>query len=288
MASEKPNIFQYNNYREYLQAALTYLKRHDPTFSQRAFAAKAGFKAHSFCAYLIRGKRNLSDDSAGNLCAALGLDPRETKFFKSLVEYTQAGSTDQRDRLFHELNQIRGNTKFYKLRKNQYTYLDKWYYPVLREVVSMNTWGGDYAVLGRMLDPPINEAKARKAVHTLESQGLIRKDKSGKWVQTDTTIRAEDIPQHLVKKARNTYIRMALDASENLGPQSRNISCATVALSAGNYRKVSQMLDTVHAEIVRLAAEDKSADRVFQLNLQLFPLSRRNPDSPTRGVRGNE
>jgi uncharacterized protein (TIGR02147 family) len=270
---KRPNIYEYNDYRVYLSDYFVWCKASDPHFTQRTFAAKAGFGAHSFCNYLINGKRNLSDQSCGSLCAAIGFTEKETDFFSLLVQYNQSFATSERDVLFGKLNALRRNTTFYRLNKKHFSYLDQWFHPALRELVVLSDWENDFAKLGNMLVPPITSSQARRGVRVLESLGLINKDSNGSWSQSSNAVLIKDFPPHLVKKARNTYIRMALDASENLNATSRNISCATVALSKESYKKVSDMLDAVHDYVVSLSTQKDTAEKVYQFNFQLFPAS---------------
>ena len=57
---EKPIIFKYDNYREFLKAVFEYKKQSDRSFSIRNFARLAGFKAHSFVVGILQGKKDLS------------------------------------------------------------------------------------------------------------------------------------------------------------------------------------------------------------------------------------
>jgi uncharacterized protein (TIGR02147 family) len=267
------NIYHFNDYREYLRDYFALQKQTDPSFTLRSFAKKAGFGAHSFCGYLISGKRNLSPDGARKLGVALGFNKKESDFFELLVAFNQSWAVEQRDELFRRLNLLRRNSTFYKLNKQHYAYFDEWYYPAMRELVVHGDWRGDYARLGAMLDPPITAGAARRTVNALAAMRLIRCDAKGAWSQTSEVVIAEKLPQHLVKKARAEYFKLAIAASENIGPESRTLSCATVALSKEAYDKVARMLDTLHEQVVALASQGGIPDKIYQMNLQLFPLS---------------
>jgi uncharacterized protein (TIGR02147 family) len=274
MPGKPLNIYEYNDYRVFLRDYFAWCKANDDTFTQRGFAARAGFSAHSFCNYLVNGERNLTRESCKQLCAALALSGKETDFFSLLVQYNQSTATDERDILFTRLNALRRNTTFYRLNKKHFAYLDQWFHPALRELVVLSNWGGDFARLGKMLVPSITPGQARRGVKVLQSMGLIRKNTDASWSQSSDAVVVKDFPSHLVKKARNTYIRMAMDASENLDAKTRNISCATVTLSKESYKKVSDMLDAVHDYVVSLSTKKEKAEKVYQLNFQLFPTSK--------------
>lgn len=278
--SNNLNIYHYNDYREYLRDYFIMKKEFDITFTHRSFAQMAGFGSHSFCRYLITGKRNLSPDGAAKLCTAFGFSKKESEFFMLLVEFNQSFSVEKRDELFRQLNLLRRNSTFYKLNKQQYEYFDKWYYPAVREIVVHGDWQGDFATLGSMLNPPITAAEANRAIKVLAEMGLINHNDDGSWSQSSDAVVAENLPSHLVKKARAEFFRLAIDASENTSPENRTLSCATVALSTDAYAKVVRMLDTLHEQVVALASQGGTPEKVYQMNLQLFPLSTRLKEQP--------
>lgn len=271
---KKINIYEYNNYRVLLRDWYNELKSQDRKLTQRKFASFVGFQAHSYLRYVIIGQRNLSEESVAKLTTAMELTGKSAEYFRLLVSFDQASSTEEKELYFVELNKIRRNTQFYKINKNQYSYFEQWYYPVIRELAVFSSWNGDYETLARLVKPEISATEAKRAVKTLIDIGLLQVDESGKYTQTSNTLSADDLPTHLIKKARNSYIKLALNASEELPPDKRNISCATVALGKKEFQEASALLDWVREKIVSLAEQNGSdLEKVYQLNIQLFPLS---------------
>ncbi len=269
------NIYLYNDYRTFLKDYFENEKKRSRAFSLRYFARKAGFSSHSFCGFLIRGERNLSSESAERVAKAMSLKGKSADFFKLLVTFNQAKTTDEKERLFREINYLRRNSSFYKLNQNQFAYFQEWFYPVIRELAVYVDWKEDFGLLGKMCEPQISASDAKKAVTALLEMNLIVKHEDGSYSQTSRAVTGENLPLHLVKAARKQYIQMAIDASERMGPGERNISAAIVGLSEEKFKEASEMIDAVRERIVAMAAEDQSVDKVFQLNFQLFPLSRK-------------
>ena len=267
------NIYEYENYRTYLRDYFDVAKQRDSDFSQRSFARKAGFGSHSFLPYVMKDRRNLSPKAVEQVAVALNLSERESTYFRELVGYTQAGNSFEREHRFKKMNAIRRNTQFYKLRKHQYKYFDEWYYPVIRELATIADWHGDYELLASLCRPKITAAEARKAVEALVEMNLIV-PKDVTYVQSEVVVVAKDFPKHLIRKARTAYMKKAIDASEKYGPDESNFSAATVALTKAQFEEISDMLDAFHRKIVVAASETDAAEKVYQLNLQLFPLSR--------------
>ena len=266
------NIYEYENYRTYLHDSFAVLKQRDAHFTQRFFAQKAGFGSHSFLPTVIKGKRNLSPKAVELVAGALNLSNRETSYFRELVGYTQARSESEREQRFRQMNTFRRNTRFYQLRRHQYNYFDEWYYPVIRELATIADWHGDFTLLGSLCRPKITAAEARKAVEALVGMKLIIHE-NGNYVQSDAVVVAENFPKHLIRKARAAYMKKAIDASAVCGPDESNFSAATLALSEEQFKKLSDMLETFHRDAVASVSDTEGAEKVYQLNMQLFPLS---------------
>lgn len=279
MTGETPIVYQYSDYRAFLRDFLTYQKQQRRFFSQRYFANRAGFSAHSFLPYVINGKRNLTGESAERMIAGLGLKERSADYFRLLVKYTQADTDAEKQSLFNELNALRAHTSFYKLTSGQYAYFDEWHYPVVREIAACCQWNDDYALLGSLVNPPISGAKAHKAVKVLCETGLLERTADSGYRQTSQALHAQNMPPHLLRKARDSYIELALKASETVPADKRNISTATLALSEESMKRLSAAIDELRDNEVLRSANEKQPTRVYQLNFQLFPVSQELPGS---------
>ena len=56
MTEEKINIFEYDNYRDYLKAFYEEKKSQNPRYSYRVFCNKAGISSTSYLNMIIHGK----------------------------------------------------------------------------------------------------------------------------------------------------------------------------------------------------------------------------------------
>ena len=65
----------------------------------------------------------------------------------------------------------------------------------------------------------------------------------------------------------------AMEAFENLGPDKRHISSLTLAMSRQKYQQFCDQLDALREQWLEEAANDPNVDGVYQINLQVFPLT---------------
>lgn len=212
----------------------------------------------------------------------MALKGKQIDFFKLLVLFNQAKTTPEKEKLFKEINLLRRNTSFYKLNQNQYAYFEEWYFPIIRELAVCVEWNGDFDYLGKQCVPSISPLEARKAVEVLCEMNLLVKNGDGSYSQTSESITGEDLPPHLVKSARKKHIELALNASETMGPLERNLSAAIVGLSQEKFLEASVLIDNLRERIVAMADSNGQIDKVYQINFQLFPVSRTIGKKTTR------
>ena len=274
-------IFEYDNYRAFLKDYFSLMKKKKAFFTLKYFAKKAGFNSASFCMYVIDGRRNLSYKSIPKMIKGLELRGKRATYFENLVLMNQATSIEERERHYSTIEKLRKSTKYYKINKKQFAYFEEWYYPVIRELVAFSDWNEDYAKLAKMVRPEITPEKAKNAVKLLLEIGLIKRDENGKYKQLDSALTAEGLPSFIFKKVRKELIIKAIEAAENISPKERHISGSTVALSRNNYEKVCELLADFHKELAIMANEDENnaTNRVYQINLQAFPLSSKERDT---------
>jgi uncharacterized protein (TIGR02147 family) len=68
-----PNIFNYQDYRQFLGDYYEEKKAMHPSFSYQSFSQKAGFASKSFVFNVIKGKKALSRNSVVKLSIAMNL-----------------------------------------------------------------------------------------------------------------------------------------------------------------------------------------------------------------------
>lgn len=105
--ANKPQIFNYLDYRLYLADTYNYYKETTTYFSYRYFSSKAGINSSSFLKLVIEGKRGLTDETCEKFIHALRLWGKEGDFFRILVKYNQAKTPQEKLRNFKDLETIK-------------------------------------------------------------------------------------------------------------------------------------------------------------------------------------
>jgi uncharacterized protein (TIGR02147 family) len=102
-----PIIFNYTDYRLFLQDFYKAMKASTSYFSFRYFASRAGLSSGSFLKLVMEGKRNLSEKTMQQFAHGLGMKGDEEEYFKTMVKMNQASVDSDKHHYFRELLQLR-------------------------------------------------------------------------------------------------------------------------------------------------------------------------------------
>ena len=268
------SIFEYIDYRKYLSDYYAFKKSTTRAFSYRYFSRKAGFGSPVFLKLVIEGQRNLSRASIEKFCSALLLTKKEAMYFKNLVLFEQSKTADEKQEHYAVLRSIENAVSEKSLEADQYDYFSNWYNVVVRELVTLFNFKDNYQLLSQTVFPPITSREAEKSVELLKRLHLLRKKPDGTYVQADTAITTTgDIGLMAVRQFNREMVLLAAKAIDLLSRDKRNISGITVGISPTMYKIICTEINAFKDRIVSLVHRDETSSAVYQLNVQLFPVS---------------
>lgn len=271
------DIYQYTDYRKFLRDYYEKRKKKDKSFSYQRFAGCAGFKTKTFLFNVVKGGKPLSKNRIINLALAMGLNKKETDYFETLVNFNQAKTVKEKDYYYHKLQSGSGKSRTAMLRTSQHEFYSRWYHLAVRELLNILDFRGDFKALAKSVDPPISVSQAKKSVQLLKELGLVEKLASGRYRQTDKVMTTGDeVVSLAVQKYHKENLAMALESIDRHTRDERDISCITCSVSGKGFEKIKSEIQLFRKVLLELIEQDKPADRVCQINFQLFPISNVN------------
>lgn len=268
------NIFDYTDYRKYLRDFYENRKAVDRSFTVRHIAENVGFKSASFFCQLMNGRSNMSPELTCKFSKFIGHNKKECDYFETLVSYNQAKNHPQKKKFFEKLISFK-QSKIRTIDSNLYEFYDKWYYNAIRELLFFYPFNGNFQVLGKILNPSISPAEAQKAVTLLDQWGLIKRDASGRYVRSDdqsitTGMKAQSF---YVNNFQHAVLDLAKGALDRFPRDERSLSTLTMSLSPEGYHKMESEIHLFRRRMLTIAEEDTRENRVYQMNIQLFPVT---------------
>ena len=273
-----PDISTYTDYKKFLQDYYEEARRKNSGFSYRVFSQKAGIKSRGFLYNVIQGKRSLSKSYVFGLSQAMHFNKPESDYFENLVAFNNASTLKERNHFYERLSAIKfsGDTAWKPqiTRSEQFEYYSKLPYSIVRSLIDLHGFDGDYQALAKAVRPRITPGQARKAITLLERLGFIKKQKNGDYVVTNKSITtAPEVQSLAVLNFHKQSGELALKTLEELPKDQRNISGVTLGISKPVYQQICKEIETFRSRLLQIAEADEAADSVYQLNFQFFPVS---------------
>lgn len=277
--TERPRVFDFVDYREYMKAYYEHRKATHPHWSMSAFARKAGFgeSSRGYLRLIMDGKRNLSTHTLTRLISAMSLDRREGAYFETLVHYNQARSQADRQFYFQRLEEQVSNVRSapFDLLRSQVNYCSKWYYVAIRELAAFDDFSTEPTWIAPRLRAKVSPNEIQHAISDLVSMGLLSQTSDGRVRQSQPVITlTEDFGTHMMTSILSKMLDLAKDAIENDPSDSTSMSCATLSVPYSAYEEVDNEIRRFRQHLLSTYGNyTKKIDSVIQINFQLFQLT---------------
>ena len=267
-------VFEYRDYRKYIRDFYESRKRCS-AFTWREFAKLAGFSSSGFLKLVCDGKTRLSRVGVENVLPAMKLSGASAEYFRALVVFCDSSSAEKRQSAFERMMEIAKENRVEFLEAKSFAYFSSWANPALRELAPIMK-GATPLEMGHALVPAISAADARESLELQESLGLLKKDECGNYHQTSEGVSStREVVSATVVNMQKQYAHLAAEALERYTRDYRHISGMTMGLDRDAYECLAAELDAFRKKVAEIVSNVKSYDRVYRLNLQLFPLSKK-------------
>lgn len=269
-----PKIYDYFNFRDFIRDFYIENKSLDKSFSFQIFADRAGFKSKSFIKLVIDGKKNLTVESIKKINNVLKLSSKAFSYFSLLVKFNQAPTLKDRDTYFRKLISYNKRNPARIVLKEKYEFYSQWYHNTIRELVTMENFNGNYERIAKMVRPAITAGQVKESIKLLERLKLIKRVKD-KYIQTDSIITTgNEIRAHAVENFHKQNLKLASESINTTPSIHRDISCVVLGLSDDGFKKLKGEIQQFRKKLLQIANEDKDLNRVYHVNLQLYPTSK--------------
>ncbi len=275
MTTLEPNIYEYNDFRKYLADFQKYHYARDKRYSKSSLSKLLGLpNTRSYFGDIIKGKK-VSTLFIDRFIQVLKLKKDEAQFFRVLVLFNQADNSDERELYFDQLISLNRTPKRV-LEKNIFIYYKNWYNGVIRALLHIYDFKDDYSGFAKKVFPPISAKQARESIALLERLNLIAKDDNGFFKPTERSIATPDgVRDELIKHYQLSCLEMAKNVLLKNSSIPQSISTNVISISSEGLKRLEKKIHQFRAEVRSLVHKDvQPAERIFQLDIMLFPNSR--------------
>lgn len=269
-----PDIFAYTSYARYLRDFYSEKKAANPKYSYTILSRKAGFKSRSNLIEISLSKAPLSHLRVFQVARALELEPAQSEYFVALVHFNNSTSLKEREFHLDRMGALAGKAPGRLIGEGQFAYFSEWYHPVVRELACMPAFKGDFAALAKSVRPPITLKQAKESLELLLKLELLEKTAQGRYRQADGSIQtADELTSYIILRYQRENLRLSEAALDGVEPEDRDVSTFTAGVSRACFLAVKKEIQAFRKHLSKLVDKDRGSDRVYQLNLQFFPVS---------------
>lgn len=268
-----PFIFDYFSYRDYLNDVFSYFKITIPSYSHRKFLNDANINGSAYLLRVLRGERKLSIKYIPNFSKALKHDTVQARFFELMVRFENEKNVDKKDLHLKAMLKIRSKKATHVLYDKKLRYLDKWYYPVVRDLVGLVDFKEDYNFLAKLLIPRINADQARGAVKFLLENGFIRKKANGKGYEPTEPIVSTppNVQSTILSQFHRKNLELDIEAFDTCSLSDRSISSVVLSVSDETYEKMRAEIKEFRKKMIALARSGTDPSMVYRIGFQMVP-----------------
>lgn len=266
-------IIEYTDYRRYIADYYADCKARK-SFTWRDFAKCAGFSSPVYLKLVAEGKYSLSEVAVERVAMAMGLKDWEVDYFKVLVNLNHAKDNESRREYFNEMLRIAEAHKATVVEGDSFRFFSDWKNPVIRELAPAMPGAKPLAMAHNCMNK-ISAAEVSATLNFLTKAGLLKKNANGSYTQTEqfVTTGPMEITPLAVCQMHRQMGEFALDTIENVPQNQRHFSGLTMGLSSGSYEKIVREIGEFRKKVASIVTNDETVERVYRLNLQLFPMT---------------
>ncbi|MBY0372254.1 TIGR02147 family protein [bacterium] len=276
-AETTPNLFDYFDYREFLQDYYQFHKKRNSAYSYRLFARKAKLGSPNYLKLVVDGKRRITDRTLYQFARGLGLNRDEEKYFRELVMYQEVSDPDSKELHLRSLLKYQEKQRTpTPLRAERIKFLLDWHHAVIRELVVTGDFREDPAWIAKRLGHKISEAQARESLDLLVRLRFLDRNADGKLEQTEPLLTSSDeVPSHVIRSLHRTYLRKAINSIFSVPVEKRELSGLVLSIPGNRLKEIKDELKEFRKKLNRKYGLDKQSDEVYFVGLYLFPVTQR-------------
>jgi uncharacterized protein (TIGR02147 family) len=257
------------DYREQLKQELEARTLRNPKYSLRAFARDLGLSP-SRLSHVLSGHFGLSKIAAETVAQKLGLSNDEQRYFCDLVESAHARSPVKK-KLAKQRVKAR-LTAVTPMSADAFAAVSAWYHFAIMECLDLPPSELSVESIAKSLD--IKAEQVKTALERLVRLGLVKKE--GRNFKKTKLLFAnpEGIPSESVKRFHEQMLEKAVVALRVYPVEKRDFSNLVVSVAQSDLPELKRRIKSFRQEIDDLLTTTSKKDSVYNLSIQLFPLTK--------------
>jgi uncharacterized protein (TIGR02147 family) len=244
-----------------------------------------GYKSPSTITMILKGQRLPTAKFIDSVCRVFKFTDSEREYFELLVDKDRLINEGENfSHVLEKLNQFNINNNTYQLDLNQFKYVSKWYYAVIKQMVLHDNFVEDYEWVSERLQSKVKPSLVKESIERMLDLGILSRDENKKlFVSVGSWRATKDTPSAAIRSYHKEVLELAKSSLENDDSDQRhNIGCALTFDEERREEAKAFINDFVYEFNRKFYTESKdSGNSIEQLSVQLFSVAK-NIDKDVR------
>lgn len=266
------DVLEYLDYREYLKDWFIDSKKVNSFTSYRYLGQKTGVDP----AWLVRvfqKEGHLNEEALPAFIRLCGFDDRRAEYFRVLYRFCKTKAKASLSELYCRLMELR-EMEARVLTSPEFMYFGNWACTALRALIGISENTSDLHAVANHLNPPISQNDARNALEVLKQLKLIEKDGHGGWNITQQIVTTGgEVKSSAVRDFHRRTLELAQESLDRHSIAERDVSSIVFTVDQADIPEFKQRIEDFRRGLLQFAKKSEHANRVYALNVSMFPLS---------------
>jgi len=268
------SIFRYDDYRIFLSDFYLEKKRENTAYTYAKFSKDAGLSSPNYLKMVMDGGRNLTVSNIHQFAKALRLEGDEVVYFEAMVLRNQASAPLERTYYERRLSELKKKKPSRGQGIQNREFVARWYIPAIIFSLQGRPENADLGEVARMTG--LTSEELRESIQVLIKKKIIS-IREGQYHCESNHLMFKD-PKNLNLAQKNylkSQLQRSVQAFEKKYESGAKFQSHTFTLPTANFSLYEDKLSALVEEMIA-HADQGPAEKVAQLNLQLFTLDGMN------------
>ncbi len=243
-------------------------KERNASYSLRALARDLGTSPTSLSLF-FKGNRPLTLDNALDWASKLSLDTDTRKSFLEAITLENHLRLDPTEK---QAKKLEDKLQYVQLKLDQFAIISDWHHLGILNLSLLSRFKSNKKWISKELG--ISLKQCNEAIDRLVRLGLME-EVDGNFVRTVQNLETpSDIPSLAIRNFHRQNINRALDSIDETDIEERDITSIMMPLDKEKLEEAKKRIRNFRKELSSFLKDGSKGERVYSLNIQLFPQDR--------------
>lgn len=274
-----PQIFEYQQYREYLKDFYQEQKAVKSGFTYARFSEKAQLGSPNYYKLVMDGEKNLTGNNIIRFCQGLGLQSHEADYFEALVQFNQADEVEIRKHYQDRLTRLKTRYKGGELSQRtieeyEFEVMSSWVHHAVMVLTQTRGFRESPIWIAQKLFGLVTEQEVTQILESLQALGLLTRDSGGKLKQSHKQVRTRPDLKRQAGRAfyEGLFSRVAQSMKMN-SPDDRELGAYLVCFSKPQLPELRKRVREFMSSLNEWALSHQKPEHVYALVFGGVPLT---------------